>query len=272
VARGRLSTWRFDSWLRLEAAHGARSAFYFVARKGSLREYVTSTPDPFYDIDAPRFRALFRQLTDQGAEVGLHASYRAYESAERFAAERAKLEAATGAPVVGNRHHYLHLDPDHPEETLLLHEQLGFRYDSTLGHERYLGWRNGLAWPFFPFHQRERRELDTLQLPFAWMDSQLFDHAADNPGDPAKLLAALADRAQEQAGCLVVNIHEYVFEDVLFPGWSAAYAGLLEDLSSRGSFWIDTPAAIAEHWRARADSVVAASRGLDQGARGTAAD
>lgn len=267
VALGRRSTWQFDSWLRLEDRYGARSAFYFVARKGSLLGYATTTPDSFYDITSPRFRTLFRRLDGEGAEIALHASYRAFESPTRFAAEKAALEDAAGVSVTGNRHHYLHLDPDRPGETLLLHERLGFEYDSTLGHDRYLGWRNGLALPFFPYQARARREIDTLQLPFAWMDQHLFQFGADNPGDPATLLAGLTSRVAEQEGCLVVNIHDYTFDDQLFPGWSRVYGELLQHLSERGDFWIETPRAVAHHWRARADSIAEASRGLSDGAR-----
>jgi hypothetical protein len=167
---------------------------------------------------------------------------------------------------VGGRHHYLHLDPDRPEDTLLLHEQVGLSYDSTLGNERHLGWRNGLSLPFFPFHQGLRREIGTLQLPFAWMDAHLFHYRAENPGEPGALLEDLVARTAAQHGLLVVNVHDYVFDDALFPGWSSTYAGLVQHLSERGDFWIDTPRAIAQHWRSRAEAIAAASKGLDRGA------
>jgi hypothetical protein len=263
VLTGRRSTWQFASWVRMEERFGARSAFYFVPRKGSLREYATGTPDPFYDVTTPRFRAMFQALGESGAEVGLHASYRAFESEERFATERERLERAAGRPVTGNRHHYLHLHPERPEDTLLLHEKLGLSYDTTLGHDRHLGWRNGLAVPFFPFHQGQRRQLGTLQLPFAWMDQQLLQYGELNPGDPAELLRGLVSTAADQEGCLVVNIHDYTFDPELFPGWSRTYEALVEDVSERGDFWIETPAAVAEHWRARAAAIAEASRGLE---------
>jgi hypothetical protein len=266
VMAGRRSTWQFGSWTRMEERLGARSAFYFVPRKGSLHEYATGTPDSFYDITTPRFGELFRQLDAAGAEVGLHASYHAFESEQGFAAEKARLERAAGIDVVGNRHHYLHLDPSHPEETLLMHERLGFAYDTTLGHDRHLGWRNSLALPFFPFHRRLRREVGALQLPFAWMDQQLLQYGALNPGEPRDLLGELVTTTAAQAGCLVVNIHEYTFDDELFPGWSRTYEALVRQLSERGDFWLATPRTVAEHWRARTEAIAAESTGLDDGA------
>lgn len=262
VLAGRKTHWHFASWIALERRLGARSAFYFVARQGSLPEYAAGTPDTFYDVRAPRFAELFSLLADEGFEVGLHASYRAYASIEQLAHEKRTLEAACGRPVAGNRHHYWHMDPADPEATLLLHERAGFAYDASLTHDHYVGWRRGLSWPFFPFHQRERRQLGTLQLPTGWMDDQLFGQRAHNPGEPRAILRGLAERAAEQGGLLLVDVHDYVFDDALFPGWARAYRELWEELAGRGDFWLETPGRIAAHWRARYTSLTDASRGL----------
>jgi hypothetical protein len=239
-----------------------RSAFYFVPRRGSLLQYALGTPDPFYDVRSNRYRKLFSVLADAGVEVGLHASYRAWESEHAFAAEKALLEEACGHEVSGNRHHYWHLDPSEPESTLLLHERIGLEYDSSLVHERYLGWRRGLCWPFFPFHQGERRELGVLQMSVAWVDDQLFGHRRDNPGDRLELLRVLADETARQGGCLVVDVHDYVFDRVLFPGWAETYRSLLEDLLSRSEFWLAKPSEVADWWIRRHARIVAASQGL----------
>lgn len=262
VALGRHTHWHFRSWMELERRFNARSAFYFVARKGSLREYATGLPDTFYDIGAPHFRILFRELAAEGWEIGLHASYLAHTSAEKFSAERTALADASGQPVVGNRHHYWHLDPEHPEATLLLHDLVGFSYDASLTHNRYLGWRRGSSWPFYPWHQGERRALHTLQMPTAWMDDHLFGQRADNPGDRQALLRGLADTAAIQGGLLLVDVHDYVFDDALFPGWATAYRELWEDLFARGDVWFATPGEIAAYWGQRQALIERMSMGL----------
>lgn len=259
VLTGKRHHWQFDSWLALERAFDTPSVFYFVARQGSLREYALGTPDSFYDIRAPHFRRLFRTLIDAGCEIGLHSSYHAYASIEQFAREKRLLEEVASVPVVGNRHHYWHLDPANPEATLAIHEQLGFAYDASLTHDRYIGWRRGSCWPYFPLLQAERRELRTLQLPTGWMDSQLFLQRAANPGSPNEVLRALADQTAAQGGLLLVNVHDYVFDEALFPGWSATVRHLWEYLVARGDFWMATPAAIAAHWRHRYQRLLAAS-------------
>lgn len=265
VLTGQRHHWQIPAWVELEKTLQTRSAFYFVPRQGSFLEYATSTPDTFYDITSPRFRQLFRYLGEEGWEIGMHASYLAYQSQEKFAAEKHKLEEACGQPVVGNRHHYWHLNPANVEETLFIHEQVGFKYDASLIFNRYLGWRRGLSQPFFPFYQAQRRELKTLQIPTAWMDDHLFGQRLDNPGQPDELLQTLADHAAQQQGCLLIDIHDYVFDDTLFPDWMPTFRRLWEYLLNRGDFWFATPAEIAAHWTARYTELVKASHGLDRG-------
>jgi hypothetical protein len=257
--------WQFPAWISLEQALGFRSTFYFVARQGSLVEYAAGTPDPFYDVASHRFRALFQELREQGFEIGLHASYLAHRSAEQFAWEKRRLENASGHAITGNRHHYWHLNPANVDETLLIHEQVGLHYDSSLTHNRYLGWRRGLNQPYFPFVQAERREIRTLQLPIAWMDDQLFSMKADNPGEPLDRLTALVARAAEQQGTFVIDMHEYVLDDRLFPRWAALYTQICRHIVERGDFWFATAAEVGAHWAERYQALLRGSTGLHLG-------
>jgi hypothetical protein len=265
VLRGKRTHWNFRAWVAMEQRLQVRSAFYFVPRQGSLWERATGTPDPFYDIASPPFRDLFRFLQAEGFEIGMHASYRAFTSLAKLVAEKQYLEAVSGVTVVGNRHHYWHLNPHDVEETLWFHEQAGFCYDASLFHDRYVGWRRGLAQPFFPFHQRQRRELKTLQIPTAWMDDQLFGQKEANPGDRWEIVRQLADTVLEHQGCLVIDVHDYVFDDQLFPGWRQTYQALWEYLAQQRKVWFATPAQVAQHWRERYVWLIKASEGLTLG-------
>lgn len=265
VLVGSRSHWAFLQWMAFEARYGVRSAFYFVARQGSLLEYARGTPDPFYDVRAPRYRQLFRALIDEGWEVGMHASYRAYASRERFAGEKLRLEEAAGAPVLGNRHHYWHMNPADPQETLQMHAELGLLYDTSLTHDRYLGWRRGTTVPFFPFATRTQKEIGAVQLPVAWMDAQLAQRADLTQAQRDAIVGELVDRVAAQQGLFVANVHDYVFDDVLFPGWLATLRAALERMNERSDYWIATPATIARHWSDRYRQLLALSSGLAEG-------
>jgi len=265
VALGRRHHWHFRSWMDLERAVGARSAFYFSAVQGSLVGRALGTPDVFYDVRGERFRSVFREIADAGFEVGLHMSYRACETAGQIGRERRRLEAAAGRAVLGGRHHYWRLLPGDPEATLREHEHAGLEYDCSLFHDRYAGWRRATAWPFFPYDRRERRPLRTLQVPTGWMDDQSYGMRRFNPGAPDALLDELLDTTVAQRGCMAVDIHEYVFDPRLFPGWAATYRRLLERAASRGDVWLTAPGDIARHWRQRAGQLLAGSEAITGG-------
>jgi hypothetical protein len=266
VAVGQRHHWHFGTIMDLEESLGLRSAFYFATTPGGLVQRALGTPNPLYDIRRPKFRRLFGELRSRGAEIGLHASYRACEAPGRIADEKRALEDAAEIPVVGNRHHYWRLNPADPDETLRFHELAGLVYDASLFHDRYVGWRRGATFPFFPFHRRLRRPLATLQIPTALMDDQLFGMKAHNPGDREAIVDELIARVLEQQGCLMVDVHEYVADPVLFPGWFATYRYLIDRLAASRRVWLATPAQVAEHWAKRARALAAESAGLGQAA------
>ena len=92
-------------------------------------------------------------MKDDGCEVGLHPSYNAYSDGRVLKKEKLLLEQASQMEVQGLRHHYWHLNPEAPNETLHLQEQAEFKYDSTLGFEFYPGFRRCICHPFHPFYQ-----------------------------------------------------------------------------------------------------------------------
>jgi hypothetical protein len=257
--------WHFRSWMELAKSYEMRTTFFFVPRQGSLVQYFMGLPDPFYNIETEKFREVFNQLRRENFEVGLHASYLAYQSVEKFRAEKARLEKASDGPVLGNHHHYWHMNPLDIEETLWMHEQVGFHYDSSLVHDRYIGWRRGISWPFYPFRQSLRRELRTLQVQNTWMDDQLFGNKKHNPGDRQAILRRLTERAVEQGGCITITMHEYIFDEELYPGWVEAFKQFMTYIKMRSDVWIASPGEIAEHWQKRYRTLIQESKGLELG-------
>ncbi len=249
VLRGASHFWTFREWLELEARLGARGTFYFMARRGSLLQYALGRPDDFYDIRRPEFARLFAELRDAGCEIGLHASFLAHRSAETLRVEAERVSHASGTEVVGNRHHFWHLDPDDPNETLRRHELAGLRYDSSLGLEFYPGFRRGTCHPFRPFHPGERRELDTIQVPPAWMDDHFGRRRAVNGiADPDRAAARILQAARATGGVAVVDYHSRGMNAEFYPEygpWLARFVA--RELDSGVAF--RTPGELAEQYR-----------------------
>jgi hypothetical protein len=187
------------------------------------------TPDDFYDIRSDRFRQLFRYLLDEGCEIGLHASWNAWRTVDILAAERRRVEETCGVTVEGNRHHYWHLNPDAPDETLALHEAAGLAYDSSLGLEFYPGFRRGICHPFRPYHIKARREITTLQLPPCWMDDH-FDRrlVVNRISDPVDCARSLIRTVASLGGVIVVDYHSRGMNSDFYPRYGKWLRTLME--------------------------------------------
>ena len=110
-----------------------------------------------------------------------------------------------------------------------------------------------------------RRELKTFQVQNTWMDDQLFGNKQHNPGDRLGILSNLAERAVEQGGCIAITMHEYIFDDLLYPGWVETFKQFMTYITSRGDFWIASPGEVAGHWIKRCQILCEESKGLDLG-------
>jgi hypothetical protein len=259
VATGQQHFWHFDDWVHFERRFGARPTFFFMARRGSLLRFAAGTPDDFYDVRRRRFQELFAELKEAGAEIGLHASYHAFRSADRLRNERERLESVAQLKVSGNRHHYWHLDPDDPNETLRRHELAGLAYDSSLGLEYYPGWRRGICHPFRPFHPGERRVIDTVQLPPAWMDDH-FDRrrTVNHIDDPDPAAKDLVDTARALRGVCIVDYHSRGMNTQFYPMYGQWLARFAErELTTEVRF--ATASELAHNYRERVRTLSAAT-------------
>lgn len=238
VLRGTNHFWKFVEWVEFGKRIDARPAFFFMGRKGSLFQYALGTPDGFYDIRAKEFKELFRYLIDEGCEIGLHASYNSYRSKQQLQHEKALLEEAAGVRVDGNRHHYWHLDPESPNETLRKHEQAGLLYDSSLAFEFYPGFRRGICHPFRVFDAGERRELSVVELPPAWMDDHFDRRLGHNKiANPESYASHLVKVAQATNGVIVVDYHPRGMNSDFYPRYGPWLMKFIEDrLDSSISF------------------------------------
>lgn len=261
VMTGASHFWTFREWVDLAEEFGAKPTFYFMARQGSLRQYALGTPDDFYDVASPRFQRLFGELREAGCEIGLHASYHAHRRAALLKGERARLALAAGVEVRGNRHHYWHLDPDGPHDTLRKLATAGFDYDSSLGLEYYPGWRRGICHPFRPWHPGLRREIDIVELPPAWMDDHFDRRRLQNQiADPDACAAGLLAQAEEVGGAVIVDYHSRGMNADFYPRygpWFSAFAR--RHLASGWQF--ATPGSLAQAWKQHTAVLDGAARG-----------
>ena len=223
--RGTDPNWGFERVLELEREHDARSTFFLLAG----HNHPADGPSPeTYGRLRPR---LVETLMGGGAEIGLHGSYAAAEHPARLVGEKEELERLAGS-VVGQRYHYLRVDPSRNLETLAT---AGFRYDSSLGFADAVGFRAGLAQPFRPWDHEAGRPLDLIEIPLAYMDVTFDERYLDLPARRAERhLLRLIEWAAENGGGFAVLWHTDRFDRGTAAGWDRLYGRLLGAVPEHG--------------------------------------
>ena len=224
--RGTDPNWRFAEVAAEERALDARSTFFLMAGHGHRAD--GAAPEA-YDRLRPR---LVETLLETGAEVGLHGSYLAAEDIDRLARERVALAQLDG-PLIGQRYHYLRVDP---HRNLAPLAGIGFRYDTSLGFPDALGFRAGIAHPFRPWDFERDRPADLVELPLAVMDATLADERYQDlsAAEAKPRVLALLDWAAEHGGAFSILWHPERFDGPSARGWDRLYFELIGAVRERG--------------------------------------
>jgi len=229
--------WQFETVMGVEAAHGVRSAFYFLDEPPIYRKGLRALASPRawvehlgrYDLWHPRIADVVRTLADGGWEVGLHGSLASAGDGERLRREKQVLEAVLGDVVRGGRQHRLRLDRP---ETWRRQRRAGLAYDATLGSADDWGFDHGHE-PLSPFDD------DFLVFPLTLMEQALPD-----PGERFeaawRVCTDLLEEAADAGAVMTVLWHPRYFNRREFPGYRRLYDRLLERALSMDA-WVGPP-------------------------------
>jgi len=236
--------WSLDDFVELESFFGGTSTFFIVSQSLN-RKY-----DPFYALDSNISQQL-RDISYKGWEIGLHGSYDSFENGDMLNKQKTKLEAVLKEPTIGTRQHYLRFSVD---RTFSAQEKAGFVYDSTLGYNEDIGFRAGLAAPFYPFDSKERGRHNILELPLCIMDGSLFDFNRYTNEEAFGHMKALIDSVEDVGGLAVILWHTKARDEKRFPGWWDLYRRILEYLQSKDA-WVTNASNISKWWVDRKQDV-----------------
>jgi peptidoglycan/xylan/chitin deacetylase (PgdA/CDA1 family) len=244
----------FAAWLALEALYGFKSTFFFLPERVSL----------FHPFDGPLYRyldrvefeghrltvaELMREIESRGWEVGLHGSFLSYDDAEELKRQKEQVEQALKKEIVSIRQHYLHFDR---LKTPKAQSQAGFSYDSTFGSNRIIGFRNGLALPFYFYDFAAEAPLNLLEIPLHIQDGALFrdDNLSLPPPLALRRVRELIDKVEAVNGVITLLWHPNVAEQHFYPGWFWVYEELLKYLSVK-DVWVTSVREIGQWWDLR---------------------
>ncbi len=246
--RGKEPYWTFEEIVRLEEELGVRSSFYFLRETGKFeilnRKTWRHLGRRYYFEDVSD---VVDYLHSNGWDVGLHGSFYSYTNYDLLKCEKEELEKVLGDKVVGIRQHNLNLEIP---ETWKIHESLSFEYDTTLGSNRYVGFRWGTCFPFNPIDAENDARIKILEIPLIVEDIVLFRYP-----DPWSKFIDTVCKVENVKGVLTVLWHHAVFNELEYPGWVDIYKKVIEHCKSREA-WITSGRRIAEWWKIRGASRV----------------
>ncbi|OPZ85133.1 MAG: hypothetical protein BWY76_01540 [bacterium ADurb.Bin429] len=240
----------FDDWMAAEARYGFRSTFFVMPESyvcPTVYDHYHWYADPVRHFGARmNYADAARQTCTAGWEIGLHGSYASAHDADILRVEKTALETMLEAEVVSTRQHYLRFDI---ALTPRAWSEIGLRADSTMGAVNSIGYRSGLAFPYF-----WPGDGDILEVPLSLHDLSIFRAPSRDQKDTLerRLARARALIARVAAIGGIVTLSWHTQPD--YRGALDAYRVLLRDIAELGG-WGCTLGEVNAWWRARRTSV-----------------
>ncbi|OYT25734.1 MAG: hypothetical protein B6U97_04970 [Candidatus Altiarchaeales archaeon ex4484_96] len=237
--------WTFEELMRLEDSLGVRSTFYFLQEDSKVELFNNKTwrhhgrRYSFRDYDVVK---IMQTLAKEGWEVGLHGSFNSFDNKEKLTQELNDLEESFEDKVYGIRQHNLNLKIP---ETWQYQGETGLEYDSTLGFNRYIGFRYGTSFPFNPINPSTMKQLSILEIPMIIEDIAVFRY--ENPWIECR---NIINKVEKQGGVVTLLWHHSVFNEREFPGYLGLYEKIINYCKERNA-WIATANEINRVWRSR---------------------
>jgi hypothetical protein len=207
-----------------EAERGFRSTYYFLEKDG---KYDNSR----YRFSQLKIRKLIRELADRGHEIGIHGTMQSFDNPGAMKRTLDRLSTVSPEPVTGIRQHYLRFKPGY---TARIQAKLGLSYDASLGFSEHEGFRNSYCWPYKFFDFDKQQTMDFWEIPLTLMDVTHFHHRGLSYEQSSEAVRILAAEVVKFNGVFSLLWHNSFFDECIFPGITAHYTGMLDQLKSLG--------------------------------------
>jgi hypothetical protein len=167
-------------------------------RSSSLRQWIKKIADRYF--------------------IGLHPSYSSNSKPSKLETEIARLNSITGKQIIRSRQHFLKINFPDTYRTLLA---LGIQEDWSLGYASILGFRAGIASPFFFYDILKEEQTNLRIFPFAAMDATLHYYLKLSPKSALEELKLLVDEVKKVQGTFIFIAHnDLISEASIWKGWN----------------------------------------------------
>lgn len=244
---GYLEQLDFERFIGLEESYGFKSTFYCFS-DNLLKPHFYDSYYRFNDYVYHRglkitLGDMLRSLQIRGWDIGLHGSYKSAFDQQILLHEKQNLERLLRNEVNGIRQHWMHFDI---KQTPDIHNELGFSSDSTLGYNRFIGFRSGTSHPHKLWNAKQSCAYKQWEIPLSAMDGSLFyANSMELDADLAiSHCIKIMDRVQAIGGVLTINWHP---DHLNKPRFWAVYKELLQEASIRNA-WGCSIAQLTHRW------------------------
>lgn len=195
-----------------------RLHFFFLLGKSGLYDRNVSPRNP-------ELQDLIRGL-NRDFKVGLHPSYASNRKKSALKAERDTLAKIVGHEILASRQHYLKLLFPATYRRL---QRAGIREDYTLGYSECVGFRAGIASPFYFYDLVDDYKTNLKLFPFQSMDVTLRDYLGKTPEEAIKLLEKMMLEVKECGGTFISLWHnESLSDSGKWTGWRQVFEAMTE--------------------------------------------
>lgn len=229
-----------ETILSIERRHGFRSTFFL------LEDPTFSRLGGRYYLADVAVKEAVRLILDAGSEVAVHGSFFAFNSKDKYEAQKDAFASAFGFEPRGIRNHYLHHSG---KITWKAQVEAGFEYDASLGFTNRVGVPGGKLHPFFPLADNER-DKNFVALPLTIMDAVLIQKLNLTPEKAFELCKQISTRTIKKGGLLSILWHNHYFAEPEYIEWELLYDELIGWLECMNP-WNATGNEISAWWTHR---------------------
>tara|TARA_B110000503_G_C7166799_1_gene422294 strand:- start:1591 stop:2817 length:1227 start_codon:yes stop_codon:yes gene_type:complete len=198
---------------------------YFI-QLGNYGEYDKNTHHANKEL-----RELLQELDAKpNTNVGIHPSYASNHINGRVKEEIDRLNLILGKKTEVSRQHFLMHTMPHTYRTL---EQLGIKEDYTMGYSTHLGFRAGIAAPFYWFDLEKNTSTSLLLFPFCSMDITPLHYYGQSMDEAIQTLNKLVNRVRKTGGLYISLWHnDSLGERDRWRGWRTVYEAMIKSIKS----------------------------------------
>lgn len=200
----------FSPWIQVESHFGFHSTFFFsspaIVKKSRRDNVYHWNSKTYYRGQNCSVRDLMKDLSEKGWSVGLHGSVLSASDYDSLCRQKEDIEKTAGHEIYSIRNHNLQYDVT---VTPYIQEKAGFLVDSTLGFNRDIGFRTGIAYPHRVWDMKSQSWIGLVECPLIIQDGALLrnDNLDLDENAAFEICRKIIDRVISTKGVITILWH-----------------------------------------------------------------